>query len=274
MPKASTSTTSNKKASLSAALAGIPVTFRTRIVKSYLEMKRRYAEARFDSSWDTSGLSAGKFCEATLRFLQEHLTGTSIPFGQHIQNFPDECRKLIVLPKTSGVESLRIIMPRALVFLYTLRGKRGIGHQGGDVEANQIDAATVARVCDWIICELVRVFHGLSLEEAQGLVDSLSQRSIPDVWEIAGKRRIMRTDLGYSEQTLLLLYSQAEDGVLSEDLFAWTEHSNYAVYKSRVLRSLHKKRLLEYDRESEIVYISPKGISKVEDEILAGSEVV
>lgn len=265
---ASSSISSEAKPSLDDALAGIPRKFRDRITKSYVEMKRRYAEARSDSSWDTSGLSAGKFCEATFRFLQEHLTGASIPFGHNIPNFADECRKLISLPASAGVESLRVIMPRALVFLYTLRGKRGIGHVGGDVEANEIDAATVIRVCDWIVCELIRVFHGLSLEEAQGLISALSKRSIPEIWEIAGKKRVMRSGLSYPEQTLLLLYSQPDDGVLSEDLFSWTEHSNYAVYKSSVLLSMHKKRLIEYDRDSEIVYISPTGIARVEDEIM------
>jgi len=48
---ANTSTTSNEKISLGAALGGIPTKFRSRIVKSYLEMKRRYSEARFDLSW-------------------------------------------------------------------------------------------------------------------------------------------------------------------------------------------------------------------------------
>src|SRR5262245_34585654 len=150
---ASTSTTSST--SLNAALASIPKKFRTRIVSSYLELKRRYQEAQHDSAWDSSGLSAGKFCESVFRFLQPELTGTSIPFGKHIPNFSDECRKLIILPGNAGLESLRVIIPRSLVFLYTLRGKRGIGHVGGDVEANEIDATTTVRVCDWVLCELI-----------------------------------------------------------------------------------------------------------------------
>ena len=268
MPMGNLSTSSEPKPTLDAALNGVPKKFRDRIVKAYLEMKRRFSEARFNSSWDTSGLSAGKFCEATFRFLQEHLTGTSIAFGKNIPNFADGCRALIALPATTGIESLRVIMPRALVFLYTLRGKRGIGHVGGDVEANEIDAATVMRICDWIVCELIRVFHSLSLEEAQGLIDALSKRSVPEIWEIAGKKRVMRTDLSYAAQTLLLLYSQPEEAILSEDLFSWTEHSNLGMYKTSVLLALHKKRLVEYDRESDIVYISPSGIAKVEQTIL------
>src|SRR5687768_13384783 len=91
---------------LDGALAGIPKHFRTRIIAAYLEIKRRYSEARYSKEWDTSGLSAGKFCEAVLRFLQHHLTGASTPFGQQIPNYADECRKLVALPATTGSESL------------------------------------------------------------------------------------------------------------------------------------------------------------------------
>lgn len=250
------------------ALSGINKKFRVRIIDSYLELKRRYSQAKHNASWDASGLSAGKYCESVIRFLQETLTGTFIPFGTHIKNFPDECRKLISLPATSGNESMRIIVPRGLVFLNTFRGKRGIGHVGGDVEANEIDAATVVRVCDWIMCELIRIYHSMSLEEAQAIVDAVSEKNIPDIWEIAGKKRVLRRGLNYKQMTLLLAYSETDEGVFSEDLCSWTEHSNYAYYKRDVLTSLHKSKLIEYDKESELVYISPLGIKEVEESIL------
>lgn len=261
--------TGSREAALTAALAAVPDRFRKRIVAAYLELRKRYAEARYDLAWDTSGLSAGKFCEATLRFLQQQLTGGSTPFGQHIPNFADECRKLVALPRTAGHETLRVIIPRALGFLYTLRGKRGIGHVGGDVEPNRIDAETVVRVSDWILCELIRIFHKLSLEEAQALVDAVAQRTIPDVWEVAGRRRVLRQGLNYQEKTLLLLYSSADSAVLAEDLFAWTDHSNFTLYKRDVLAKLHRNRLIEYDRESAAVYISPLGTQQVEGGLLS-----
>ena len=133
--------TSNSFPTLEAALANISPQFRRRILTSYLTIKKRFGEAIYDASFDSTGLSAGKFAESVFRFLQHHLTGQYIPFGKHIANFPGEVRKLIVLPQSAGLESLRIIIPRALVFLYTLRGKRGIGHVGGDIEANEIDSA-------------------------------------------------------------------------------------------------------------------------------------
>ncbi len=262
------SRTSKAKTPLETALSGIPSTFRTRLIRSYTELRKRFSQAQYDSSWDTPGLSVGKFCESVLRFLQHDLTGSSIPFGTHISNFADECHKLVQLPKTSGNESLRVIIPRSLVFLYTLRGKRGIGHVGGDVEANAMDAGTATRLCDWILCELIRIYHKLSLEEAQALVDALTEREVPLIWDVAGKRRILKAGLNFKHKVLLLLYSQPDQGVLTEDLFDWVEHSHFTVFKRQVLTDLHKRRLIEYDRESELAYISPFGVREVENVVL------
>jgi hypothetical protein len=264
--------TSQANPTLETALSGIKQPFRKKIIGTYQELKRRFARAFYDSAWDSSGLSVGKFCEAVLRFLQDHLTSTSISFGTHIPNFPDECRKLVTLPATAGLESLRVIIPRALVFLYTMRGKRGIGHVGGDVDANAIDAATVVRLCDWVFCELIRAFHGLSLEEAQGIVDAVSQRIIPAIWEIGGRKRILRKGLDYREKVLLLLYSDTDNGVLPEDLFDWCEYSSMTAFRRTVLKPLHKDRLIEWDQQSDIAYISPSGIQRVEEEIMTPSD--
>lgn len=260
---------SKSNTSLDAALVGIPKIFRTRITQSYLKTKTKYLVAFHTLDWDTVGLSASKFTESTLRLLQNELTSTYIPFGQHIPNFPDECRKLIQLPASAGHESLRITIPRALVFLYTLRGKRGIGHVGGDVEANQIDASVIMKLLDWTICDLIRIYHNLSLEDAQNIVNAISTRTIPQVWEIAGKKRILRTDLTFQEKVLLLAYTNVQDGVFIEDLFSWTEYSHFTHFQKRVLQPLHDKRLIEFDKELRIVYLSPLGIRQAEEQLLS-----
>jgi hypothetical protein len=245
---------------LEAALAGVPASFRTRLIKRYRELK----DAHNDGQHDAAGLRAGKFCEALVRFLQHELTGQHTPFGQQIPGFADECAKLEKTPKTAGVESLRILLPRALNFLYTMRNKRGIGHEGGDVDANEIDSATCVRLADWCLCELVRIYHALSLEEAQALLDTISEREMPEIWTVLGKKRVLRSGLGYREQTLLLLYADPGTGVPVEDLLDWTEHPRLADYRSRVLQPLHRERLIEYDRSSETAILSPSGSAAVE----------
>jgi hypothetical protein len=257
--------TPKAKSPLEDALAGVPSQFRGKLLDAYGRLKRDHAEGRYDAA----GLAAGKLCEVVVRFLQHVVTGKSTPFGTKIANFSDECRKLEASPAGSGVESLRIVIPRSLLFLYTMRNKRGIGHVGGDVEANRIDSATVTRLADWVVCELVRIYHGLSLEEAQDMVDSLALRELPDIWEVGGKKRVLRKNLSASQQALLLLYSDPSSFVLAEDLCAWVEYSQPSMFKRNVLRPLHKKRMVELDEESDVVYLSPLGVREVEGSILA-----
>lgn len=261
---ASTST-SPTSAHLDAALAGIPdVKLRTKLIKAYLELKRAHLEARYD----LAGLNAGKFCEVALRISQQRVLGTSTPLGKRIPNFADECRALVTSPTGAAPESIREIIPRALVFLYTVRNKRGIGHVGGDVDANRVDTLTMAQTADWIVCELIRLFHGLSLEEAQDIVDALSTRQLPLIWEVGGKKRVLKTGLSAAEEVMLLLYADSQMAVLTEDLCSWVEYSNPSVFRKKVLQKLHTDRLIEYDTESELVHLSPKGVAKVESEIL------
>ena len=259
--------TPQPEVTLEVALAGVAPSFRGRLIKSYDGLKTAFLNG--DS--DACGLRAGRFCEVVLRWSQNELTGTYTPFGTKIANFKDDCDKLERTPRTSGHESVRILIPRALSFLYTLRNKRGIGHEGGDVDANGVDAATAVRVADWCVCELIRLKYTVSLEEAQAICDAILERQLPQVWSVFGKHRVLDSRLSFAQQTLLLLYASAGPAVPMEDLVAWTEHSNPSVYRRDVLNKLHKSRLLEYDRETEMVTISPTGVARVETEILRQS---
>lgn len=263
MATASTSTRTSRGA-LDGALTGISKEFRGKLVASYVELKTNLAESRHDAA----GLSAGKFCEIALRFLQQRVQGTHTPFGTKIVNFAEDCRALIAAPAGAATDSEHIILPRALVFLYTMRNKRGIGHVGGDVDANSIDIALMARAADWVVAELIRIHHGLSLEEAQDLIEAIAIRRLPDIWEVGGKKRVLRDGLTAKEETLLLLYSSKDSVVLLEDLMSWVEYSNPGVYRRTVLGDLHSHRLLEWDNDSNAVILSPKGAKYVEERIL------
>lgn len=249
---------------LFAALSAIPATFRLRLIKCYLELKKNASEVRYDAA----GMAAGKFCEVVLRYLQHKLYGTFTPFGTKITNFGNESRRLTAAPIPSGNESERVVLPRALDFLYTMRNKRGIGHVGGDVDANGIDIATMARTADWAVCELIRINHAISLEEAQDIVDGISVRQLLTIWEVGGKKRVLKDGLKASDQALLLLYSCRDSAVLLEDLCSWVEYSNPPKFRNSIIKSLHRERLLEFDTDSQSVILSPKGATYVEENLI------
>jgi hypothetical protein len=260
--------TSYNNETLQDALASIEVKFREKIIDSFLELKKRAFKSKYTNEFDSAGIIAGKFCETVFRYLQKELTGTFIPFGTSIPNVVSELDKLEKLPKSSGIESLRVTIPRGLSFLYTLRNKRGIGHVGGDIEANSSDLHAIIKLADWTMIELIRVFHKMSVDDAQGLVDSINDKETPAVWEINGKKRVMQPGLDNRDKTLLLLYSDINNRAAVEDLFEWIEYSNFSVFKKTVIGGLHKDNLVEFDKDINFVHISPLGIREVEQRIL------
>lgn len=252
--------TSGQSDLLDAALQRIPTAFRSKLVETYRQLKTAQIESRFD----TAGLKAGKFCEVCIRLLQQEVIGHYTPFGKQIGNFADECRKLVSASAPNVPESVRVIVPRALLLIYSMRSKRGIGHVGGDVSANAIDIAAIARVADWIVCELVRAYHSIALEDAQDIVDAISMRQIPAVWEVNGKRRVLLKGFTARSQALVLLYSATSSTVLAEDLCEWIEYSSLSMFKRNVLKALHKDRLIEFDTDIDSVHLSPAGAIEVE----------
>lgn len=259
--------TRNPNDSLDQALSGVPPLLRKRLLKGYTDLKKRILEGEFDAI----GVRAGKLAEILLRVLQHRLTGVFTPLSAHLSNFKRECELLEATPSTAGPDGLRILMPRALSFMYTLRNKRDFGHVGGEVDANEIDAATATRLADWCICELIRISQNIPLEDAQLLCDAIAERQLPIIWNILGRKRVLDTSLGYREQTLLLLYSELEVGVPVEDLCEWTEHPNIANYRRDVLTRLHKARQIEWDRDTEMAILSPLGVTEVEKTIIPKS---
>nr|WP_320037994.1 hypothetical protein [uncultured Bacteroides sp.] len=252
------------KTKLISALANIQDDFRESIIDIYIELKKRHLKSFYSDEFDAVGISSGKLCETIFRFIEHELTGKYTPFNAHISNFPAKVDKLTQLPVANGNESIRVTIPRALNFIYTLRNKRGIGHIGGDIDANAIDISTIVKNADWIICELIRLYHNLPMIEAQQIVYSLNIKVIPDIWHIDGNRRIIKDGLTHKQKVLLLLYNELDNKASIDDLYRWTEYSNISLFKSRVIVPLHKERLIEYNSSSLYITISPKGISETE----------
>jgi hypothetical protein len=252
---------STSSLSLDSALAGIPGKLRTTLIKQYVDLKNAFVNGNFDAC----GLRAGKFCEVALRVLQELLTQQHIPIGTKIPNFADECAKLQRLPKTSGPEGLRLLLPQALCFVYSLRNKRDIGHVSADIDANEVDAATAIRCADWCLAEMVRTTHMLSIEEAQAVLDAIAERELPLVWLVGGKKRVLESKMTKREQVIILLYSEITEAVLAEDLASWVEAKRMDNFRSQVLLPLHRERYIEYDRETETIVLSPKGASEADN---------
>jgi hypothetical protein len=219
------------------------------IVQNYLERK-----------WSPAELSGGRFCEIVWTVLDGHAKGVYALSPSKPRDFVAACRTLEV--NTHVPRSFRILIPRVLPALYEIRNNRGVGHVGGDVDPNPMDAGAVLAMSAWVTAELVRVFHGLAVPDAQAVVDAIVQRRIPLVWSGPAVKRVLDPKLPLTDQVLLLLATESTDTAVNE-LLGWTGYRDRG-YFLRCLRRLRNQRLVELSRDSARVHILPPGSARVE----------
>lgn len=231
------------------ALSSIPDALRNPLIKEYNNILQNYMERR----WLPSELSGGKFCEIVYSII-DGMSRNSYPAT------PSKPRSMLnackALENCTGLpRSLRILIPRILPSLYEIRNNRGVGHIGGDVDPNYMDSNIVVSMCGWIMAELIRVTHSVSIEEAQNLVDTLVEFRTPIIWEGKGVKRILDPNMAIKDQVLTLTASHI--GELSvETLKCWLDYSNKQ-YLNKLLFQLHKRRYIEFDSKNNNVIILP-----------------
>lgn len=246
--------------------ASLPATLRSELLQCHREIVRNYVEQR----WEPAELNGGKLCEVAYSIVKGALTGSFPAFASKPSNMVLACRDLEQIAADStrvGDRSLRVLIPRLLPFLYEIRNNRGVGHVGGEVDPNHEDAEAVLGMANWLLAEMIRVFHDVPLHEAQAVVESLVSKRLPIVWEVEGTKRVLDPTMSKSDQAVLLLYAQS--GWTDETvLHGWVEYSSIAKFRSNILDKLHEARVIEYERPKKRVRITPRGIQYAEEKLL------
>jgi hypothetical protein len=245
----------------SQALAELPGQLRADLLGAFEKIVKNYAEGR----WEPAELNGGKLSEAAYSVCLGIATGAFPPRAEKPKDMVAACKALE--QHTSAPRSVRIQIPRMVVALYEIRNNRSVGHLGGDVDPNHMDAVCVLQISRWVVAELIRVLHQLPADEAADLVETLVEREVPLVWKVDGKRRVLDEKMTMPDKTLLLLHG-CVGSVPEADIFAWVEHQDAAKYRRDVLRRLHRDKRLEYDPDGQSVTISPKGVAHVEEKLL------
>jgi hypothetical protein len=150
--------------------------------------------------------------------------------------------------------------------MYEIRNNRGVGHVGGDVDPNFMDASAVLSMANWIMAELVRVYHQLQTDEAEKVINLLVERRVPLVWQIGQIKRVLDISLNLKDQVLLLVCSSPTQ-VTADELITWIGYDDRRYFK-RLLRDLHNKRLIELSADETNIEILPPGTKYVEESLL------
>jgi hypothetical protein len=243
----------------SQALSAIPAGLRDPLLREYETIITNYLERR----WLPSELSGGRFSEIVYTILEGHAKNKYPVAPYKPANFVDACRKLESNRLPHVPHSFQILIPRMLPALYDVRNNRNVGHVGGDVDPNHMDAVVVLSNANWIMAELARVFHGLSVAEAQQVVDTLVEVRIPVVWSDGNVKRVLRPELRLHEQISLLVAVSVPD-VTPKELLEWIEEDDKK-YFMKTLRKLHRQRFVEFTETAGKVRILPPGTKFVQD---------
>jgi hypothetical protein len=241
---------------LNSILTSIPTGLKGPLISEYNKIIQHYLEKR----WTSSELSGGKFCEIVYTILDGYAKGLYENKPLKPPNFVDACKRLennSIVPR-----SFQILIPRMLPSLYEIRNNRSVGHVGGDVDSNSMDSNAVVTISSWILGELIRVYHNTSVIEAQKIVDFITNRKIPLVWETETIKRVLNPSLSLKDQILLLISSNSTK-TRTDDLLKWVECKDKG-YFIRSLRQLHKNRMIELSAQEKEVEILPPGLILVE----------
>jgi hypothetical protein len=248
-------------------LQQIPAGLRESLLNSYQEMVSNFSEHR----WEPAELNGGKFCEVVHSILNGYLQGVYPVGPSKPRNIVDACRALEQIPQDPnrvGDHSARKLIPKVLLPLYEIRNNRGVGHVGGDVNPNLLDATVACGMASWILAELIRMFHNIPIKEAQEIVDALIERKLPLIWEVDGIRRILDPSMKIADQVLVLLHARPS-WTSEKDIFTSVEYSTLNNLRKKVFEPLHEGRKVEYDSKQGRIRISPVGSKEVETKILA-----
>jgi hypothetical protein len=232
-------------------LAAVPSGLRKPLFSEFNSIIQNYLECR----WAPSELSGGLFCEIVFTILKGHAAGSYANKPSKPRDFLAACRALE--QNTNVPRSFRILIPRMLPALYEVRNNRGVGHTGGDVNPNFMDSTLVVGMAKWIVAELIRVFHNVSISEAQSSVDSLAEITVPLVWSEGDIKRVLNPKLKLKDQILMLVGSTAGK-TLYADLERWIEPTTKK-YLLRSTRELHDARFVEFRETEGSVQMLPPG---------------
>lgn len=238
--------------------AGLPAAVTQRLLNEYTETKRRYHLA----DHQPTAVDAGRFAEAALRVIEHVLFGAHTPLNKSLASF-NAHRLAQFESATSTHESLRIHVPRALFSVYAVRNKRDAAHLNDGIDANLQDATYVVGVLDWVLAELVRIYHNVSPSEAQAIINDLIVREVPVIEEIAGQP-VLSKPLGVSDRILVFLYRGGRDaGLAIAELQRQMRHPDRSNL-SKSVKTLDAKGLVLLHPDSGRAHITSKGMADVE----------
>ncbi len=238
--------------------AGVPKELVDELLQTFVEAKQRF----YRDDLRPSEIEGGRFSEAVFRILEWAAFGSYTSLGMTLTKVPALVTKLE--NATNATDSVRFHIPRTLRVIYDLRNKRDVAHLGDGIDPNQQDATLVVRSMEWVLAELVRLYHSVSPDEAHEMIVDLVSKEVPLIQVLDGYPRIL-TDLKAQEHLLVLLYWRGAEGATRDQLKGWLRADAARNKIGRDLTALDNKHLVHPTANTGIYVLTHLGIRSVED---------
>ena len=124
------------------------------------------------------------------------------------------------------------------------------------------DATLVAATLDWVLAEFVRLYHGVTADEAQRIINDLVVRRAPAVQDFDGFLKVLNPQLKVTDRLLLLLYERGAKRASFAELSAWV-HPKMRTNLRRTLDQMEHDRALVHS-VGDVFQITERGIQEVE----------
>jgi hypothetical protein len=222
------------------------------LLKDFVDIRRHYISSDYRSLLAKSGT----FSETVAQILI-YLSESMIISTKEIKI--NELEKRLVNANLNL--SLKTVIPRMLITIYKLRSSRGGAHQSDEISPNYIDANYIHTCCNWIICELIRLYHDSDVDKAVKIIAHISKTNFPLLEEIDGETLILEENLKIREQILALLFSNYPQRV-SLDIVKHTAKAKNPISIANALTKMVQSKLIHKNREG--IILTSKGLKEAE----------
>ncbi|ULN46485.1 hypothetical protein MI170_24820 [Mycolicibacterium goodii] len=233
--------------------AGMPADLVAEVIAAYEEAKTRFHRR----DYRPSSVEGARFSEAVFRVLQWAATGTYTPLSDNLPKVPTLLGQLAQV--TSADDSVRIHIPRTLQAVYDIRNKRNVAHLGS-IEIGLQDSGLVVHILDWVMTELVRLYHNVPAAEAQKIIEDIVKKEVPAIQVIDGFPRLLK-DVPGTDHILLLLYREGAGGVDKAQLCNWLPEAHRRNFARNVKRLNDRHHI---HPSGDRIFLTDLGITEVE----------
>ncbi len=191
------------------------------LIKHYKEMVRAYQAG----DWELSLIKGGKFIEAVIKAIYLYCGKTLPPARQ----FKVGAILRSMEQVTGYDDTVRLLIPRAGIFLYDIVSNRGARHDPDQIDPNKMDASATLPIASWVLAEMIRfAAKGSSTpEETLRITELLSEKKYPYFEDIDGRLYINIRNLNPRELGLLLLNAHYPDRISRPELSAAIHRHGY-----------------------------------------------